>query len=117
MHAHAADGSEVVRAYTPVSLDSDLGTMDLLIKVYRPNTHPNYPRGGKMSVIVDGLKVGQVVKFSGPSGRFRYLGRGRYTIGGRPPADGAPAALVACLAAGSGGCRQTVLCCVVLLVY
>ena len=37
------DGSLVVRPYTPVTSDEDLGHMDLVIKVYFKNTHPRFP--------------------------------------------------------------------------
>jgi hypothetical protein len=37
----------VQRAYTPISKQTDLGFIDLLIKLYMPNT--DFPAGGRMS--------------------------------------------------------------------
>ena len=37
------NGSLVVRPYTPVTSDEDLGHMDLVIKVYFKDTHPRFP--------------------------------------------------------------------------
>lgn len=63
-------GEEVVRAYTPVSSDDDLGHMDLLIKVYFKNQHPKFPNGGLMSQYIHGLRVGQTLDVRGPTGRL-----------------------------------------------
>jgi cytochrome-b5 reductase len=66
----------IERKYTPISKIDEKGIVELLIKVYRPNIHPNYPEGGKMSYFMEGLKVGDKMAFEGPVGRFRYLGNG-----------------------------------------
>ena len=42
------NGSLVVRPYTPVTSDEDLGHMDLVVKVYFRDVHPKFPEGGKM---------------------------------------------------------------------
>ncbi|CAN0536099.1 unnamed protein product, partial [Ectocarpus sp. 8 AP-2014] len=52
-----ADGKIVTRSYTPTSSDINLGHVDFVIKVYRPNEHPNFPDGGKMSMHLEKLKV------------------------------------------------------------
>lgn len=57
--ADSADikGEPVVRAYTPVSGDRDLGVLDFLIKVYWAGAHPQFPHGGKMSQHLAAMKV------------------------------------------------------------
>lgn len=74
------DGETVMRAYTPISSDDDLGKLDLLIKVYFKGTNPNHLPGGKMSQYLDSLKVGDEVTFKGPVGHFTYEGKGHYTM-------------------------------------
>ncbi len=67
------DGEDVIRAYTPVSSDDDVGHMDLLIKVYFKNVHPKFPNGGLMSQYIHGLEVGQTLDMRGPTGRLVNL--------------------------------------------
>ena len=38
-----------MRAYTPTSLNTELGVLDFVIKVYRPCDR--FPQGGKMSQV------------------------------------------------------------------
>uniref|UniRef100_A0A8C6E3M0 NADH-cytochrome b5 reductase n=1 Tax=Moschus moschiferus TaxID=68415 RepID=A0A8C6E3M0_MOSMO len=66
------DGVLVVRAYTPVSSDDDLGFVDLIIKIYFKNVHPNHPEGGKMTQYLENMKVGDTILYQGPSGRLFY---------------------------------------------
>lgn len=70
----------VIRAYTPVSSDENLGYVDLVIKVYKRNVHPKFPDGGKMSQYVDELKIGDKIAFRGPTGKLRYLGQSKFSI-------------------------------------
>uniref|UniRef100_A0A1B0D3G2 NADH-cytochrome b5 reductase n=1 Tax=Phlebotomus papatasi TaxID=29031 RepID=A0A1B0D3G2_PHLPP len=70
----------VIRAYTPVSSDEDCGFVDLVIKVYKKNTHPKFPNGGKMSQHLDAMKIGDTIAFRGPSGKLQYLGNGAFSI-------------------------------------
>lgn len=70
----------VVRAYTPVSSDDDLGFVDLVVKVYKRNVHPKFPDGGKMSQFLDEMKIGDKIAFRGPSGKLQYLGNGKFSI-------------------------------------
>ncbi|KAJ3124881.1 hypothetical protein HK098_000819 [Nowakowskiella sp. JEL0407] len=83
------DGKEsmVIRAYTPTSIDSlfpsDHGYLDLLIKIYFPikgHPTPEIAQGGKMSVLLERLKVGDSVDMKGPLGHIVYLGNGRFSI-------------------------------------
>ncbi|ORY01636.1 NAD(P)H-nitrate reductase [Basidiobolus meristosporus CBS 931.73] len=74
------NGENVVRAYTPNSLDEELGHVDLVIKVYRKNTDPMFPEGGVMSQYLDSLKIGDTVEMKGPIGHFVYEGCGNYNL-------------------------------------
>lgn len=76
-------GTDVQRAYTPISSDDDKGFVDLMVKVYRAGVHPKFPDGGVMSQHMDSLREGvDGLKFRGPTGRFEYIGRGKVTIRG-----------------------------------
>lgn len=48
-----AGGEEeiVMRAYTPTTANETKGHFDLVVKVYRANTHPKFPDGGKFSQV------------------------------------------------------------------
>lgn len=74
------DEELVIRAYTPVSSDEDVGHVDLVIKVYRRHVHPKFPNGGKMSQFVDALKIGDTIAFKGPTGKLQYQGNGKFAI-------------------------------------
>jgi len=74
------NGQLVVRPYTPVSSDDDLGHMDLLVKVYFKNVHPKFPDGGKMTQYLNDLPLGATIDVRGPSGRLVYNGDGQFTI-------------------------------------
>jgi cytochrome-b5 reductase len=74
------DGSMVVRPYTPVTSDEDLGHMDLVIKVYFKNVHPKFPDGGKMSQYLENMNLGETIKVRGPSGLLVYNGKGEFGI-------------------------------------
>ncbi|BES90784.1 NADH-cytochrome b5 reductase [Nesidiocoris tenuis] len=74
------DGESVIRAYTPVTSDDDLGYMDLVIKVYRKDVHPKFPLGGKMSQYLDSLAIGDSIDVRGPSGRLKYLNHGKFSM-------------------------------------
>eukprot|EP00249_Psilotum_nudum_P010790 c22771_g1_i1 orf=423-1277(+) len=58
-----AEGTEVIKPYTPTTLDSDVGYFELVIKIY--------PQG-RMSHHFRNLQVGDYLAVSGPKGRFRY---------------------------------------------
>lgn len=82
-HVHLSamiDGKLVVRPYTPVSSDDDLGVMDLVVKVYFKNVHPKFPDGGKMTQYLNDLSIGQTIDVRGPSGNLTYKGNGEFAI-------------------------------------
>ncbi|CAJ1396652.1 unnamed protein product [Effrenium voratum] len=78
------DGKPVMRAYTPMTDDSTLGHVDLLVKVYFKGVHPNFPEGGKMSQHLNSMEIGDSIDVKGPIGDFIYLGKGHYTLHGQP---------------------------------
>ncbi|KAI5079535.1 hypothetical protein GOP47_0005014 [Adiantum capillus-veneris] len=57
------EGEEVIKPYTPTTLDSDIGYFELVIKIY---SH------GRMSHHFSKLQVGDSLSVRGPKGRFRY---------------------------------------------
>eukprot|EP00697_Spironema_sp_BW2_P000037 gnl/Spiro4/10070_TR5344_c0_g1_i1.p1 gnl/Spiro4/10070_TR5344_c0_g1~~gnl/Spiro4/10070_TR5344_c0_g1_i1.p1 ORF type:complete len:299 (-),score=57.85 gnl/Spiro4/10070_TR5344_c0_g1_i1:41-907(-) len=57
------DGKEVIRPYTPISLPTQKGTFDLLVKTYPTGT---------MSKHFATLKPGDKVEFKGPFDKLRY---------------------------------------------
>ncbi|CAJ2657184.1 unnamed protein product [Trifolium pratense] len=58
-----SQGEEVMRSYTPITLDSDIGYFELVVKMY-----PN----GKMSHHFRQMKEGDNLAVKGPKGRFSY---------------------------------------------
>merc|ERR1712018_413644 len=74
------NGSLVVRPYTPVTSDEDLGHMDLVVKVYFKDVHPKFPDGGKMSQYLENMKIGDTIDVRGPSGHLVYNGNGKFAI-------------------------------------
>ncbi|CAE7742023.1 NITA [Symbiodinium sp. CCMP2592] len=78
------DGKPVMRAYTPMTDDSTLGHVDLLVKVYFKGVHPSFPDGGKMSQHLDSMKIGDSIDVKGPIGEFVYKGQGQCLVNGKP---------------------------------
>ena len=76
---------QVIRAYTPISSDDDIGFVDLLIKVYFPNE--KFPAGGKMTQYINNLKIGDGLDFTGPKGRIIYQRNGQFKIRGEKKDD------------------------------
>ncbi|KAI0447373.1 nitrate reductase [Xylaria telfairii] len=70
----------ILRAYTPLSPSNARGKLDVLIKVYRDTATQ---KGGRMTQALDSIPLGHFVDFKGPTGKFEYLGRGRFTLSGR----------------------------------
>jgi cytochrome-b5 reductase len=56
-------GEEVIKPYTPTTLDSDVGHFELVIKMY--------PQG-RMSHHFREMRVGDYLAVKGPKGRFKY---------------------------------------------
>lgn len=57
------DGQTISRSYTPVSNNSDLGRIELLIKVYDK---------GLMTKHLEAMQVGQTIDIRGPKGSMKY---------------------------------------------
>lgn len=74
------DGETVMRRYTPISSNYDIGQVKFVIKAYRPCER--FPNGGKFSQHLDNLKIGETVDFRGPVGEFDYIANGKYFIDG-----------------------------------
>lgn len=68
--------TQVMRSYTPVTDNSTVGEVSLVIKVYKAGVHPKFPNGGKMSQHLDSLKIGDSIDIKGPKGHMEYLGNG-----------------------------------------
>ncbi|KAM3076831.1 hypothetical protein ACMFMF_004749 [Clarireedia jacksonii] len=73
----------IIRAYTPYSLGSDKGRLDILIKLYLQQDEKNLHPGGKMTSALDSLPMGHAVEFKGPVGGFVYKGKGACVVGGK----------------------------------
>jgi cytochrome-b5 reductase len=67
-----ASGEKISRSYTPVSLGTQKGYFELLVKRYE---------GGKMSCWLHNLKEGDLVEMKGPIGNFKYSPRQWKAIG------------------------------------
>jgi nitrate reductase (NAD(P)H) len=76
------DGETVLRRYTPISSNYDVGSVKFVIKVYTPCER--FPEGGKMSQYVDTLKIGDSLDMRGPVGEFEYIKNGNFTIDNEP---------------------------------
>lgn len=74
------NGETVLRRYTPISSNYDIGCVKFVIKAYRPCER--FPDGGKMSQYVDTLKIGDMMDFRGPVGEFEYLADGDFLLDG-----------------------------------
>jgi len=74
------DGKLVIRPYTPVTSDDELGYFDLVIKVYFKNVHPKFPEGGKMSQHLESMEIGDTIDVRGPSGHYTYKGQGVFEV-------------------------------------
>lgn len=70
----------ILRAYTPVSDNTQKGTLKLLIKLYLAT--PTVP-GGRMSTALNKVPIGTTLEFKGPVGKFEYIGRGKASVSGK----------------------------------
>jgi len=96
--AATVDNRLVMRAYTPTSRIDACGSFDLLVKVYRAGSDPEFPLGGAMSQHLDQLTLGQTIEIKGPLGHIEYVGQGAFQLGKART----QARRVALLAAGTG---------------
>jgi nitrate reductase (NAD(P)H) len=78
--SNEVNGETVMRRYTPITSDHDIGHVQFVIKAYYPCER--FPAGGKFSQHLDALKIGDTVDMRGPVGEFEYLGNGKYLIDG-----------------------------------
>jgi NAD(P)H-flavin reductase len=72
------NGETVLRRYTPISSNHDVGCVKFVIKAYHPCER--FPEGGKMSQYLENLKEGDYLDFRGPVGEFEYASDGDFTI-------------------------------------
>lgn len=75
------DGKLVMRRYTPVSSNFDVGCVQFVIKAYPPSP-PRFPKGGIFSQHLDSLKIGETVFMRGPVGEFEYVKNGEFELDG-----------------------------------
>lgn len=75
------DGEVVVRRYTPISANEDIGKVQFVIKAYRPCV--KFPKGGKMSQYLDSMKEGDCIDTRGPIGELEYLQNGQFSVSGK----------------------------------
>ena len=69
-------GEMVMRRYTPITSDYDVGCVKFVMKAYPPCER--FPLGGKMSQYLDALQVGDTIDMRGPVGEFDYHGNGKF---------------------------------------
>lgn len=67
----------IIRSYTPISQTSQLGYIDVLIKIYADTADR---AGGRMTKALDAIPCGHSVDMKGPIGKFEYIGRGVCSI-------------------------------------
>jgi nitrate reductase (NAD(P)H) len=77
------NGETVLRRYTPISSNHDIGCLKFVIKAYPP-CPPRFPEGGKMSQYLDSLKVGDFLDVRGPVGEFEYVQNGQFLVDDEP---------------------------------
>ncbi|CAL9217588.1 unnamed protein product [Arabidopsis halleri] len=73
-----------LRAYTPSSTVDVVGYFELVVKIYFGGVHPRFPNGGLMSQYLDSLPIGSTLEIKGPLGHVEYLGKGNFTVHGKP---------------------------------
>lgn len=77
------NGKLIMRAYTPVSSDKDLGYLELVIKIYRSVTPTVNMVGGLMSQHFETLQIGDSIDIKGPTGHVDYRGPGQLYLSGK----------------------------------
>jgi len=77
------NGETVLRRYTPISSNYDVGCVKFVIKAYPP-APPRFPNGGKMSQFLDAMKIGDFLDFRGPVGELEYHADGNFMVDNEP---------------------------------
>jgi nitrate reductase (NAD(P)H) len=72
------NGEMVIRRYTPISSNFDVGCVKFVVKIYRPCER--FPAGGKMSQHFDNMRIGDYLDFRGPVGEFEYISNGSFLL-------------------------------------
>lgn len=60
--------------------NSEIKICCAVFQVYKKDVHPKFPLGGKMSQYLDSLSIGDSIDVRGPSGRLKYLGKGKFSM-------------------------------------
>jgi len=96
--------AEIKRNYTPTPRD-EKGFVEIVFKVYSPakikmpdGREITWEDGGKMSLHLNSLKVGQWIDINGPTGHIEYLGKGTFKL----PGQSRTAKHVGMMAGGTG---------------
>ncbi|KAF3904767.1 hypothetical protein ABW20_dc0102488 [Dactylellina cionopaga] len=71
----------IIRSYTPISECTTNGKLELLVKIYFATEKPVF-LGGKMTMALDALPLGQEIEIKGPIGKLEYLGKGKVIVSG-----------------------------------
>jgi hypothetical protein len=57
-------GNGVARKFTHINDDDLIGFVDFLVKIYHPNVHPDFPKGGIFTPHFDKLKISKFFLFN-----------------------------------------------------
>lgn len=76
------NGILVRKYYTPTSPVYQKGFVDLPIKIYRPDCHPDFPLGGQMTSWLENIGIGSKFIVDGPYRRIEYFGDGYFRLKG-----------------------------------
>lgn len=80
---HVEEGGETFsRKYTPTSVVNERGKIEFVIKAYNPCDE--FPKGGKVSVYLSNMKIGDKIKMEGPKGLLFYYGNGNFELRKKP---------------------------------
>lgn len=57
-----------------------MGVFEILVKIYRPNTHPMFPDGGKLTPKLESLQLNETALIDGPLTSIHYMGGGNFHV-------------------------------------
>ncbi|CAN8067576.1 unnamed protein product [Agarophyton chilense] len=77
------NGDPLIRAYTPISKEKQLGYFTLCIKIYFAGADIKHPNGGKMSQFMECMLLGDKLCITGPHGKVHYKGNGIFNFKGK----------------------------------